>query len=528
MSGKIPEPPPDRRPLPMVLVVLDGWGHTAERAGNAVSGSNPRHFLDLQQTYPSMLLEAAGEAVGLPDGFIGNSEVGHTCLGAGRTVLQDLTRIQRAIADGSFFTNPALAAAADAARRSGGTLHLMGLLSDGGVHSYIEHLRALVRLAGERGLERVAVHAFLDGRDTPPKSALELARRAQSFFGHDGPGRIASVCGRYFAMDRDRRWERTRRAFRALVHGEGDRFESAEAAIHASYARAVSDEFMPPALIVAGPDDPGLVQDKDAVIFFNYRADRARQLTRAFTENDFAEFDTGRRPQLASFTCMAEYDERFALPAAFRSEFPEHVLGEVLAAADLPQVRVAETEKYAHVTYFFNGGKEASLRGEERILIPSPKVATYDLKPEMSANEIADAVVTTLGKGSRSLILVNFANADMVGHTGRYDAALSACRTVDGCLGRIARETLRLGGLLVVTADHGNAEQMLQADGRTPHTAHTTNPVPFILAGDSLRGARLRRTGLLGDIAPTLLSLLEIDAPVSMTGKSLLAADHAD
>jgi len=516
-----------QRPLPLVLVILDGWGHRSERSGNAVAGSEPRHFLDLQKTYPSMLLEASGEAVGLPGGFIGNSEVGHTCLGAGRTVLQDLTRIHRSIADGSFKSNPVILGAIDAAVKSGGALHLMGLLSDGGVHSHIDHLFALVDLAGRRGLDRLQVHAFLDGRDTAPQSALDFVRRTQTFLGVSGPGRIASVCGRYFAMDRDRRWDRTQLAFRALVHGEGDRHDTAEAAIRAAYDRSVTDEFLPPALMAPAGGDPAVVCDGDAVLFFNFRADRARQLTRAFTEKGFAEFDAGRRPALASFTCMTEYHEHYDLPAAFRSEHPDHALGEVLAAAGLPQVRVAETEKYAHVTYFFNGGRENKLAGEERILIPSAKVATYDLKPEMSAREIAASVVSALGREGKPFILVNFANADMVGHSGRYDATVAACRVVDDCLGLVARETLRVGGTLVVTADHGNAEQMLQPDGRTPHTAHTTNPVPFILAGEDLRGVRLRRSGVLGDIAPTLLSLLKIAPPPSMTGKSLLAADHA-
>jgi 2,3-bisphosphoglycerate-independent phosphoglycerate mutase len=472
-----------------------------------------------------MLLEAAGEAVGLPAGFIGNSEVGHTCLGAGRTVQQDLTRIHHAIDDGSFTDNPVLAGAADAARQAGGRLHLMGLLSDGGVHSHIRHLRALVELAAGRGAGEVRVHAFLDGRDTPPQSAPDFIRAAASFL-TGGAGCLASLCGRYYAMDRDRRWERTRRAFRALVHAEAERHETAAKALAAAYARGETDEFVQPALLCRPGEEAAVVRDGDAVIFFNFRADRARQLTRAFTEKDFAEFDTGTRPALSRFACMTEYDERYALPVAFTSVLPEQAFGEVLAGSGLPQVRVAETEKYAHVTYFFNGGREQTLGGEERILVPSPKVATYDLQPQMSAAGVTEAVLKTLAADRRGFVLVNFANADMVGHTGRYDAAVAACRCVDNCLGRIAREVHRLDGTLVVTADHGNAEQMLQADGRTPHTAHTTYPVPFILAGEALRGARLRPRGLLGDVAPTLLSLLDIPPPAAMTGKSLLAADH--
>jgi 2,3-bisphosphoglycerate-independent phosphoglycerate mutase len=471
-----------------------------------------------------MLLEAAGEAVGLPAGFIGNSEVGHTCLGAGRTVQQDLTRIHHAIDDGSFAGNPVLAGAADAARKAGGRLHLMGLLSDGGVHSHLRHLQALVELAAKRGAGEVRVHAFLDGRDTPPQSAPDFIRRAAAFLA-GGAGRLASLCGRYYAMDRDRRWERTRRAFRALAHAEAERHETVEKALAAAYERGETDEFVQPALVCRPGDEAAVVRDRDAIIFFNFRADRARQLTRAFTEKEFAEFDTGARPALSHFACMTEYDERYALPAAFQSVTPEHALGEVLAASGLPQVRVAETEKYAHVTYFFNGGREQTFGGEERILVPSPKVATYDLQPQMSAPGITEAVLKTLAAGQRGFMLINFANADMVGHTGKYEAALAACRCADDCLGRIAREVHRLGGTLVVTADHGNAEQMLQADGRTPHTAHTTNPVPFILAGEALRGTRLRSSGLLGDVAPTLLSLLEIPPPAAMTGQSLLAAD---
>ncbi|MEE9218365.1 MAG: 2,3-bisphosphoglycerate-independent phosphoglycerate mutase [Acidobacteriota bacterium] len=515
------------RPLPLVLLVLDGWGHCPERSGNAIVNCDPRHILALQETYPSTLLQAAGEAVGLPDGYIGNSEVGHSCLGAGRTVLQDLTRIQNAIADGSFCANPALTAAMEMARRKGSTLHLMGLVSDGGVHSHIEHLRALVKLAGKKGLERLVVHAFLDGRDTPPRSGLGYIQRLESFLGRDGPGRIGSLCGRYFAMDRDRRWDRTARAFQVLVHGGGNCHASGVEAVEAAYARGETDEFVSPIVVAPPGAQPATIRDGDVVIYFNFRADRARQLTRALTETDFSEFDTGRRPKLALFTCMAVYDATLELPAAFESLPPEHVLGEILSAADLRQVRAAETEKYAHVTYFFNGGREKAFRGEERLLIPSPKVPTYDLKPEMSAREITRALVKALDRDPRRVVLVNYANADMVGHTGRYEAALSACHTVDECVGTLARAIQRLGGTLIVTADHGNAEQMWQVDGRTPHTAHTTNPVPFILVGERFRGARLQRQGLLSDIAPTLLSLLGIAPPPNMTGKSLLVTDRA-
>ena len=514
------------RPLPLVLVILDGWGHRPERSGNAILNSEPRNLLSLQETYPSTLLRAAGEAVGLPDGFIGNSEVGHICLGAGRTVLQDLTRIHKSVADGSFARNPTLVAAMDPARRPGSSLHLMGLLSDGGVHSHIEHLLALVKMAGDAGVRRIVVHAFMDGRDTPPRSGLDLIRRLSDYLERPNLGTIGSVCGRYFAMDRDHRWDRTERAYRALVHGEGEQHDTATGAVQSSYDHGVSDEFVPPTVLMRAGETSSTVADGDSVIFFNFRADRARQLTRAFTEKDFTGFDTGRQPRLARYTCMTVYDEKWSLPAAFEPVPPHHVFGELIASVGLHQLRAAETEKYAHVTYFFNGGRETAFSGEERLLIPSPKVATYDLKPEMSAHEITAALIRALKQEPGRVALVNFANADMVGHTGRYEAALSACRTVDECLGKLAREVHRLGGTLIITADHGNAEQMWQTDGRTPHTAHTTNPVPFVLAGEPFRGAALRRDGLLGDIAPTLLSLLKIDPPADMTGTSLLAADH--
>jgi 2,3-bisphosphoglycerate-independent phosphoglycerate mutase len=471
-------------------------------------------------------LSAAGEAVGLPDGFIGNSEVGHTCLGAGRTVEQDLTRIHHAIADGSFACNPVLLAAMERARRNGSSLHLLGLVSDGGVHSHIEHLFALVKMARDTGVQRVVVHPFMDGRDTPPRSGLGYLRRLEEFLSEQNLGSVHTVCGRYFAMDRDQRWDRTQRAYRALVHGEGERHDTACGAVQAAYERDVGDEFVPPAVVARAGETPPVVGDGDSLIFFNFRADRARQLTRAFTEKGFNEFETGRRPKLARYSCMSVYDQKWNLPAAFEPIPPHHVFGELIAAADLRQVRAAETEKYAHVTYFFNGGREEVFSGEERLLIPSPKVATYDLEPEMSAREITAAMIGALQREAHRVALLNYANPDMVGHTGSYDATLSACRTVDECLGKLAREVHRLGGTLVVTADHGNAEQMWQPDGRTPHTAHTTNPVPFILAGEHLRGVKLRRQGLLGDIAPTLLSLLNIDPPADMTGKSLLAADH--
>ncbi|MGH9796869.1 MAG: 2,3-bisphosphoglycerate-independent phosphoglycerate mutase [Candidatus Polarisedimenticolia bacterium] len=502
----------------MVLVVLDGWGHSDRDRGNAIRAARPAFMESLARDWPSALLEASGEAVGLPPGFIGNSEVGHLCLGAGRTVLQDLSRINRAIGSGELQRNGALLGAFDAAARDGRALHLMGLLSDGGVHSHIDHLIALLTLAAARRLPRVLVHPFLDGRDTPPQSALRYLERLETAIRETGAGRIATVCGRYYAMDRDNRWERTGRAYGALAEGRGARFPTARAAVEAAYREGVHDEFVLPAVIEGG--EP--VRDGDAIVDFNFRADRARQLTRAFTETEFDRFPAGTRPRPAVFVCFTAYDRTWTLPVAFPPQQPANTFGEVVGAAGLRQLRIAETEKYAHVTYFFNGGREAPFPGEERCLVPSPKFATYDLKPEMSAGEVTAEVLRRLAAAPAQVVVLNYANADMVGHTGRFEPTVAACRVIDAAVAAVVRETLRLGGHAVVTADHGNAEEMIDPETGGPVTAHSTNPVPVHVAGPGLRGRRLRDGGLLADVAPTMLGLMGLPQPREMEGRSLL------
>ena len=516
--------------LPMVLIVLDGWGHSDRLDGNAIAKSAPRFMDRLARTYPSGLLDASGEAVGLPRGYIGNSEVGHLCLGSGRTVLQDLARINRAIARSEFARNPVLRQALDTvAARDGAALHVLGLLSDGGVHSHVGHLEAVVDLARARGLGRLYVHPFLDGRDTPPQSALTHVRRLESFLRTIGLGSIASVSGRYFAMDRDNRWERTEKAFRTLVLREGPRQASAAAAVEASYAAGVTDEFVVPTVIAPAAERPGpgggrdgAVRDGDAIIFVNFRADRARQITRAFTEPGFDSFRPPARPALAAFVCFTAYDRTWSLPVAFPPHHLAGIFGEAVSAAGLRQLRIAETEKYAHVTYFFDGGEERSFPGEERCLVPSPRIATYDLKPEMSAPEVTAEVLRRLGDDPRQVVVLNYANADMVGHTGKFDPTVAACRVVDRSVEAVVGEALRLGGYALVTADHGNAEEMIDPATGGPVTAHTLNPVPVHLAGPGLEGKRLRERGLLADVAPTLLEILAIPPPKEMEGRSLL------
>jgi 2,3-bisphosphoglycerate-independent phosphoglycerate mutase len=522
---------------PTVLVILDGWGHSESREANAVANCGAANLQELARTYPSALLDASGVSVGLPAGQIGNSEVGHTCMGAGRIVYQDLNRIHHSVATGEFQRNEVLLGALDAALGSGGAVHLLGLVSDGGVHSHLEHLKALVRMAKGRGCPRVFVHAFMDGRDTAPAVGVGYLRDLEAFFAAEGAGAVATVMGRYWAMDRDDRWDRIRRAYEAMTEGRGLAAPSGTAAMEAAYARGETDEFVQPTVVVpgaaAGPDAgpsaaagsaPGHIRDGDSVVFFNFRADRAREMTRALTFAEFDRFERRVRPKLARYTCMTRYDETFPLPVAFPPEFPDRIFGEVLSESGLRQLRIAETEKYAHVTFFFNGGEEKVFPGEERVLIPSPRVATYDLKPAMSAPEVTEAILAKLRSGSPDglVVVLNYANADMVGHTGIYEAALAACRAVDEGVGRIAREVLPRGGVMLVTADHGNAEQMIDPETGGPHTAHTLNPVPVILAGGRFRGARLREGGILPDIAPTLLEVLGIPQPPEMTGRSLL------
>jgi len=505
---------------PTVLMILDGWGQTPQCSNNAACMARTPRLDDLFARSPHTLLGASGRSVGLPDGQMGNSEVGHLNLGAGRIVYQDLTRISLAIEDGSLLGNPVLNDALGKLKAGGGKLHLLGLLSDGGVHSHNSHLYALVAMARQSGIAEICIHPFLDGRDTPPKSAAGYLQDLESELQRIGSGRICSISGRYFAMDRDNRWERVERAWQAMVEGRGLPFSDSASAIADAYAAGQTDEFVEPRVIVANGKPLATIDDGDAVIFFNFRADRARELTRAFTQREFEGFPRPQLPQLSNYVCLTEYDETFGLPVAFPPDSYADLLGEVVASHGLRQLRIAETEKYAHVTFFFNGGREEPFAGEDRVLIPSPKeVATYDQKPQMSAEEVTAEMLRRIDSGLYDLIVLNFANPDMVGHTGILPAAIQAMETVDACVGRVVDAVTAAGGQLLITADHGNCEQMADGSGG-PHTAHTTNPVALLLVGGPT-GANLH-PGILADIAPTLLELLGIDKPAAMTGNSLI------
>ena len=513
----MPQSPPTPRPRPLVLLILDGWGHREDPVDNALAQADLPHWRRLWATAPHTLVHTEGRHVGLPEGQMGNSEVGHMNLGAGRIVYQDLTRIDAAIEDGSFFANPGLLAACAAARDAGGALHLMGLLSPGGVHSHERHLFAMLELARREGVPRVAVHAFLDGRDMPPRSAGPSLQALVEACAAAGNARVATVSGRYFAMDRDRRWDRLQRAWDAIVEGEAA-YDAPDAttALEAAYVRGENDEFASPTTIAGGVP----VRDGDAVVFMNFRADRARQLTAAFVAPGFDGFEA-RRPRLSRFTCLTEYDATLPAPVAFAPDDLRETLGEVLAAAGLAQLRIAETEKYAHVTFFFSGGREAPFPGEQRLLIPSPKVATYDLQPEMSCPELTARLVDAVRAGTFDVVVCNIANPDMVGHTGDLQAAIRAAEAVDVAIGAIEAAVREAGGALLVTADHGNLEMMRDPRTGQPHTAHTIGPVPLVYVGP--RSATLRAGGALRDIAPTMLDLLGLPQPDAMTGRSLLA-----
>ncbi|MCD6581560.1 MAG: 2,3-bisphosphoglycerate-independent phosphoglycerate mutase [Desulfuromusa sp.] len=502
---------------PVILVILDGWGISETCENNAACQANTPILDRLRQEYPLSRLSASGQDVGLPDGQMGNSEVGHLNIGAGRIIYQDLSRIGLAIKDGSFFENQVLKSVCEKLVASGGKLHLLGLLSDGGVHSHNSHLYALVRMAQKIGVKDVCVHAFLDGRDTPPKSAADYLQQLEAELKKIGLGRVATITGRYWAMDRDNRWDRVEKAYQALTEGIGQPADSSAEAIAAAYSADQTDEFVEP--WVVGQD--GTIDDGDGIIFFNFRADRAREITRALALSDFAGFSRNKTPQLIDFICLTEYDESFKLPVAFPSETYPDILAEVVSNAGLKQLRIAETEKYAHVTFFFNGGVERAWPGEDRVMIPSPKeVATYDQKPSMSAVEVADEVVRRVESSVYQLIILNFANCDMVGHTGILSAAIEAVETVDSCLGRVVDAVTKAGGKLLITADHGNCEKMVDENGR-PHTAHTTNPVQFIFVDPSRKDQSVR-DGILADLAPTILELLALKKPAAMTGQSLL------
>ena len=507
---------------PVALIILDGWGLAAPGPGNAIAAAETPVFDRLFQGEMATELGASGIDVGLPDGQMGNSEVGHTNIGAGRIVYQDLTRISRAITDGSLAENPAFTQAFAAAAIPGQALHLLGLLSDGGVHSHQDHLEALLRLAADYGLKKVYVHAFLDGRDTSPDSGIGYVRRLENYLRESGVGQIATLGGRFYGMDRDQRWERVERHWRTLVLGEGEIFTDAETAVVEAYARKEFDEFIEPVIICSDESEKPLIKDGDGVIFFNFRGDRAREITMALTKDDFVGFKRPVFPKLGSYVCMSEYDAGFPLPVAFPPQPLENGLGEVVASAGLFQLRIAETEKYAHVTFFFNGGREEPYPGEDRLLVPSPRdVKTYDLKPEMSALKVAEKLIARLDEKPYGLIVLNFANGDMVGHTGFMEAAVKACEAVDNCLGIILEKLHEKGIVALVTADHGNAEALIDESGK-PATAHSTNPVPFFITGWDSPGLHLRQGGILADIAPTLLQVMGIAQPEAMSGLSLL------
>ncbi|MCD6188106.1 MAG: 2,3-bisphosphoglycerate-independent phosphoglycerate mutase [Desulfuromusa sp.] len=502
---------------PVALVILDGWGISENCENNAACQANTPVLDRLRQEYPNSRLSASGQDVGLPDGQMGNSEVGHMNIGAGRIIYQNLSRISLAIEDGSFFKNQALESACKRLVASGGKLHLLGLLSDGGVHSHNTHLYALIRLAQQVGVKEVCIHPFLDGRDTPPKSAIDYLQQLEGQLESIGLGRVVTIMGRYWAMDRDNRWDRVEKAYLALTEGVGQSAASAAEAIESAYAAGQTDEFVEPWVVAA----PGTIDDGDGVIFFNFRSDRAREMTRALALKDFSGFSRSKTPQLVDYVCLTEYDETFDLAVAFPSETYPEILAAVVSHAGFKQLRIAETEKYAHVTFFFNGGVEQPWPGEDRVMIASPKdVATYDQKPSMSAVEVTDEVVKRVESNKYQLIILNFANCDMVGHTGVLTAAIEAMETVDSCLGRVVAAVSKAGGKLLITADHGNCEEMVDTQGR-PHTAHTTNPVQFIFV-DPDHKSQLVHDGILADLAPTILELLKLEKPAAMTGQSLL------
>lgn len=499
---------------PVALIIMDGFGYNPDSYGNAITAAKKPN-IDKYMKGPHTLIGASGLDVGLPDGQMGNSEVGHTNIGAGRIVYQMLVKISKDIKDGTFFNNKAILSAMDNCKKNDSSLHLMGLLSPGGVHSHMEHLFGLVEMAKKNGLDKVYIHAFLDGRDVPPSSAAEYMEQAVDELNKIGLGKIATISGRFYAMDRDNAWDRVEKAYSAIVYGEGVNESEPVQAIKNSYANEITDEFMLPTVIEGGAS----VKEGDSVIFFNFRPDRARQLTRAFVDPDFSGFERKNGFFKTNFVCMAQYDASMPnVSVAYPPEQLTMTLGEYLSKSGKTQLRIAETQKYAHVTFFFNGGEEKQFEGEDRILIKSPDVATFDMKPEMSAYEVCDAVVDAINADKYDVIILNYANCDMVGHTGVFDAAVAAVEAVDECVGRMVEAILAKGGAALITADHGNADKMYEPDG-SPFTAHTTNPVPLIAVGID---GELREGGVLADLAPTMLEILEMPQPAEMTGKSLI------
>jgi 2,3-bisphosphoglycerate-independent phosphoglycerate mutase len=505
---------------PLVLMILDGWGYREESESNAILAANTPVLDNLWATRPRTLISGSGLDVGLPDGQMGNSEVGHVNLGAGRIVYQDFTRITKAIDDGEFEHNPVLVENIDKAVNAGKAVHLMGLLSPGGVHSHEDHIIAAIKLAAKRGAKAIYFHAFLDGRDTPPRSAQASIEKIEALFAELDCGRLASIVGRYYAMDRDNRWERVESAYNLMVCAEGQHtYSNGVEALLAAYDRNENDEFVAASLVQPDAAPASTINDGDTVIFMNFRADRARQMTRAFVDADFAGFEKKQAPELSAFVMMTEYAADINAPIAFAPEKLHNVLGEWLAKHDKTQLRISETEKYAHVTFFFSGGREELFAGEKRELIPSPQVATYDLQPEMNSTMLTDTLVEAIESGEHDVIICNYPNGDMVGHSGVFEAAVKACEAVDACIGRVVEALEKVGGEALITADHGNAEQMTNAKTGQAHTAHTSEPVPFIYVG---RDAQPHAGKTLSDVAPTMLHLLGMEQPAEMTGSPIM------
>lgn len=523
------------RPKPVALAILDGWGIATPYSGNAIAQAKTPNFNNLISQYPSMTLRASGEAVGLPWGESGNSEVGHLNLGLGRIIYQDLPRINRAISDNSFYKNEALLKAISHAKKNKSKLHLMGLASSGGVHSSIEHLLALLAFAKEQKIKEVYIHAFLDGRDSPYNSGINFIKDLERQISEYKVGTIATISGRFYAMDRNNHWERTEKAYNAMVKGEGNKSDSPIDAIEESYNKKIYDEEFVPTVITNKSGDPiTLIGEDDALIFFNFRADRARQITKAFCLPSFEKIKNREYIKNLLFVCFTEYEEDLPVEVAFPPEKIINTLGEVISKENLKQLRIAETEKYAHVTYFFNGGVEKEMKGEEHILVPSPQVDSYDMKPEMSAKEVTDKIIEAIEKDEYDFILVNYANADMVGHTANIKAAIKAVEMVDRCLGRLYKKILEKEGVLLITADHGNAENMFNMQTGTKDKEHTSNPVPFAIIGEDFEGKTIgfqeapsgdlslvQPQGILSDVAPTILKIMGIKKPPEMTGRSL-------